>query len=704
MNAELRSAASVLRPQSVAIVGASERSGGGWSKILFDNLTGGGFPGRVYLVNPKAETLWGRRCFPDFAAIPERVDTALVVVGAAAVPAMLANGQEHGLRSAILYASGFGEQHDAEGAERAGRLKQLCAGPGGLRIAGPNGMGVLGIRERALFYPSRRVRDLPAGNVAVAFTSGGSLQFWLRQAAARGLGFSYAVTLGNEIDLDISDYINFFLDDEHTHVICALVEGIRRPAAFLRVAERALQLRKPIVLVKVGSTPAGKAAALSHTGALAGDDAVFDAVCRRYGITRCESLDGLLETALAFAPGRFPTGQGVGMVCHSGGIKGLFLDAASQQGLRFPPLAGNPASLIRAAEPAAVIDNPLDAGATLAEASDRFKAVCLAVAGDPSVDILALQGRVDTDTPGAHPAAMYAELQRVAGKPVIAFERIAHNVVATSRDFQAAAGIPFLQGIPHAAHALRALVEYGLRLRMPPPPPAPVFSERPATGAQRMPSEGELRVTLETHGVRFPREEIASDETTAVAAAERIGFPVAVKLAAADGIHKTELGGVHLNVSDAPAVRRAVQAIEQAVSRLPVVRRRAFLIQEMVTGLEFLVGAREDPQFGPIVVVGLGGVYAEALNDTAIRPLPIDRDEATRMLAEVHGSVLLGPFRGRPAADTGALLEVVLGVATSFLAHRDAFTDIEINPVIVRAGGLGARAVDLRTIAHDRRD
>src|SRR5215207_11154744 len=315
----------LLRPKSIALVGASDSSRGGWVQEVYDNLDYCGFPAKIYLVNPKRRELWGRPVYPYFAAIPEAVDLAVTVIPPAQVVDTLAEAAAHGLKCALIYAAQFGEGGDAEGRKRAQALLALCD-QHGLRISGPNCMGSLALREKLLLYPAKRVRTLAPGPVGVVFQSGGTFQFWLQQAALRGLDFSYAVSSGNELDLDLADYINFLVDDEHTKFIVCLVEGVRRPQAFMAAAEKALGAGKPILLVKVGRSERGKAATMSHTGAIAADDEVFDAVCRKYGIIRCPSLDDLMETTLAFSQGRLPKGNRIAMACYSGGAKGLVLD------------------------------------------------------------------------------------------------------------------------------------------------------------------------------------------------------------------------------------------------------------------------------------------------------------------------------------------------------------------------------------------
>jgi acetyltransferase len=570
------------------------------------------------------------------------------------------------------------------------RVAALCA-EDGLRVSGPNGMGTIAFREKAVFYTHARIRNLPAGDTGVVFSSGGSLQHWLRQAAMRGLGFSYAVSSGDEIDLDVADYVEFLVDDPHTRVICLLMEGLRRPRAFMRAARRALEHRKPIALVKIGRSRRAQLAAASHTGALAVDDVVFDAMCERFGIVRCPTLDDLIDAALVLREGKQPAGPRVGMICHSGGIKGLFLDEAERLGVELATFSAATVSALATLEPEALGENPFDAGATLAENSERFKAVCTAILDDPGIDLFALQGRLPTDTPGQHPAALFAGIAAGSEKPVIAFERMTYNLTVESRDFQTAATVPFLHGVAPTVRAIAGVVRYAARLRDGFPR---VFDEVPAAAGEDVALDA-IRSALHEGGATLPAERYVRDEAEAVAAAESIGYPVVLKAVARRIVHKTEADAVRVNLRDRDAVVAAARDFRQRLDP------DGFLVQEMVpAGVEMLVGAREDAQFGPLLIVGLGGVAAEVFRDVAIRLLPADAAEVEAMVRSLRSFEALGPFRGRPARDLAALIRAAVAVGHTFEAYRSSISDLEINPLIVGAAGSGVRAVDIRVVAR----
>ncbi len=691
-----RSVDCLLRPKTIAIVGASDSSRGGWAQEIYDNLQHCGFPARLYLVNPKRNDLWGRPVYPNFAAIPEPVDLALTIIPSPFIADTLAEAAAHGLKCALIYAAQFGEGGDAEGRKRAQALTSLSEKTG-LRISGPNCMGSLALREKLLLYPAKRVRALNPGPVGVVFQSGGTFQFWLQQAALRGLDFSYAVSSGNELDLDLADYINFLVEDEHTKIIACLVEGVRRPSAFMAAAEKALAARKPIILVKVGRSERGKAATASHTGAIAGDDQVFDAVCRKYGIVRCPSLDDLIEAGLAFAAGRLPAGNRIAMVGYSGGAKGLVLDYAAEEGAEMAPLAPETRARLPAMiDPGLAPENPLDVGPVIGVQPPKFAEICKVICADPTVDLVTVQGLLPVNPGDPYNAEPLRSVRASTDKPILAFGRMAQNVSDMSRKYQTETGVPLIQGLPETVRALQALVRYAGTLRRGVtalPEPQGVAGD--LAGAR-------FDGLLAQHGLAVPKSSFARTPEQAGDEAARIGFPVAVKIVSPAASHKTEVGGVALGLRDAAVVQDAARAMARRLTAHdPRATIDGFLVQEMVDGLEMILGVREDPQFGPFMLVGFGGVLVEVMRDVAIRLLPIDETTAREMLASLRGAPLLGAFRGRPARDVDAVVRAMTGLSRLFADRREQLSDLEINPLIVLAKGDGVRAVDVRLVRRN---
>ncbi len=687
------SAEAVFRPKTVAIVGASETGGDGWPKALYENMRYGGFPAKVYLVNPRRSELWDQPVYPDLATLPEPIDLALMVIPAEAVAESLKQGSEHGLKAALLYAARFGEGGDAEGAARALAVKDLCEQKG-LRVCGPNCMGALSVREQLLFYPAPRIRALPPGPVGVIFQSGGTFQFWLQAGAVRGLGFSYAVSSGNELDLDLADYINFMIEDENTRLIACMVEGVRRPDAFMAATEKALAAKKPIIMVKVGRSDKGKAAARSHTGASAGDDRVFDAVCRKYGVVRCPSLDDLIDTALAFQFARLPKGKRIAMAGYSGGAKGLFLDYAGAEGAEIAELTRSTLdALAPLIDPGLKPDNPLDTGAGLAVRQSVFSRICQIIAADEHVDILTVQGQLPLSAEENIDPTVFADIVESTDKPVLVYGRMAQNVTDVGRTFQEKAKAPFIQGLPETVRALQALIRYGeCRRRAILPMEEPKGRESNLKGAA-------FEALLRKHGLQTPTAALAATPADAAAAAERVGFPVALKIVSPQASHKTEVGGVQLDLVDGEAVAREAQSMAARLKKnQPDAEIKGFLVQEMVRGVELILGVREDPQFGPFMIVGLGGVLVEAIADFVVRLLPVSSGDGREMLAELRGARVLEAFRGQPARDVDAVATAMAGLSQLFLNHRPWLVDLEVNPLMVLEAGKRVRAIDVRQV------
>lgn len=687
------SAESLFRPKTVAIVGASESGGGGWPRAIYENLEFADFPAEVYLINPKRETLWGRKVYQDFSSLPERIDLALTIIPAEFIPDVLKDGAENGLKSALIYAARFGEGGDEAGEKRAHQLRELCDETG-LVVCGPNCMGAMSFSANMLFYPATRIRGLPIGSTGVVFQSGGTFMFWLQRAAERGLGFSYAVSSGNELNLDLADYINFLVDDDDTKMIACMVEGIRRPESFIEAARRALEAKKPIVMIKVGRSDAGKEAAQSHTGALASDDTVLQAVCHKYGVIRCYSLDEMMETCLVLNQRRWPKGPNIGMAGFSGGGKGLFLDYSADEGAVMACLSDQTVALIDPIiDPGLSGQNPIDCGAGIAYRQQDFSTVCKHMAADDGVDIVAMQGQLPTTADDPTDPTIFSNVFHETDKPVIAYVRVSQNVSPAGLEFQEAAGVPFIQGLPQTVRALQGLVQYTRAMKK-------GVTALPDADGKKTNLEGKaFEDLLSQNSLKPPKSTLGYTAEEASEAASDIGFPVVLKIVSPQASHKTEVGGVALNlINKASVIKAAAEMTAKLKAHVPNAKVEGFLVQEMVSGTEVIVGIREDPQFGPFMVVGLGGILVEAVRDISFRMLPVTDGDAREMLNELRGKAILGAFRGAAPRDVDSLVKAICGLSEIFARHRDYVSDLEVNPLIVCKEGEGVRAVDVRLV------
>ncbi|MGY9018029.1 MAG: acetate--CoA ligase family protein [Alphaproteobacteria bacterium] len=682
----------LLKPKSIAIVGASETGGDGWSRVLFNNLKEAGFPVPTYLINPRREELWGEKVYPNFASLPEAVDHALVIVPARFVNDMIREGVDNGLKAATIFSASFGEGRKKIGLERGEELKAIIA-ESGLSVCGPNCMGLFCLPQDIQLYPTTRLRNLPKGEVGGIFHSGGTLGYWFAQAAQRGLGFSYAMSCGNEFGLDSADYLNFLVDDPDTEIIVGMIESIRRPKEFMEAARRAFEAKKPVILMKLGSSELGKEQAKTHTGAVAVDDDVFNAMCHRYGITRCKSIDEMVDFALAFRQKRLPRGNKLAVVTTSGGAVGLTLEAVGDEGGELAELSSETFQKMDEFVPEGVdVHNPMDAGSTLAGKVPDFCELCEMFAADDDVDIIAVQGRVPLADDAVKTPESYIKLKDSTNKPIFAFTRMAQNCDAGLREFQDGAGMPFLFSVPTMVRSMQALVHYSAARRRGLPELPDVAGEASNV------SEDRLAAVLSARGLTAPKQTVASDPGGAAVAATEIGFPVVLKIVSDEISHKTEAGGVVLGLGDADAVRDAAIDLQ---NRIGAEKISGFLVQEMVDGLEMLVGVREDPDFGPLVVVGLGGIFVELMKDVSLRLAPINEADAKEMLSELRGAKALEGFRGQAPRDVDALAKSIVALSDFFVDHRTWLSEIEVNPVIVLEEGKGVRAVDVRPVRRD---
>jgi acetate---CoA ligase (ADP-forming) len=680
-NFKRRPVENLLQAKSVAIVGASPK--GRWPMGIYRNLKKAKYNGKIFLVNPNYKEIAEDPCYPNIAALPEVPEHLLMLIPTKAVLGTLEEAAKLGAKAATIYSAGFGEGDDPEGKKRGAALKEICERTG-LVACGPNCMGSFSLPEGLWSFPTA-VPLLKKGPVGLIFQSGGSLGNWIKGASERGIGFSYAVSSGNETSLDLVDYFSFLLDDEETKLIALMVEGIRRPQEFMNVASRALARNKPVLVIKLGRSEMGKRQAISHTGALAGSDEVFDAVCHRLGLVRCPTLEDLTETTLAFLPGRVPGGSRAAVVVNSGGMKGLLCDHIEELGTELAQLNEATRQAIRPLIPAELaVENPLECGVAGFGDEEGFVKIVKLHADDDGVDLLGIHGELPR-FPEKREATLFKNLSATTPKPIVAFARSTYSLTDESRTFQDEAGIPFLQGIKPTLRALKGLGFYGKRKQ------AAIPSLGAASGKADDLEGEKLDALLQRHGIALPRQAVAATAAEAAEKAGEIGFPVALKLVAPEIVHKTESGAVVLGLKSAGEVEaQGKQLLAKAPGKL--------LIQKMVQGTEVLLGARTDPQYGPFLMVGLGGVFVEVLKDVAIRLLPVSESDAMEMLRELRGYKILQGVRGQPPRDIKALARAMTGLSDLFAAHRASLSDLEINPLMVGGEGKGAVAVDVRTV------
>ena len=532
------------------------------------------------------------------------------------------------------------------------------------------------------------------------------------------LGLRYIVSSGNEALLDSADYINYFVKDPETKVIAAFLEGIRSPERFVAAAQAAITAGKPILLIKVGRSELARRAIQAHTGNLVGSSEVFDAVCRRLGIVQLETLDELIETAELFSTSPLPDGKGIGLLSLSGGQIGLAADTAQDLGLQFPPISARArAALETILPPFSSIANPLDAWGS-GDLKRSYPKCVEIVAGESEMHLLAISRDTPPDSPPQEleqsiavvRAAMTA--QKHTGKPVVLFSNYSAGVHPNVKRQLGTSRVPYLQGTSETLCAVKALIEYAQFRRL--DRKARVSLEcglsqekvttwRERLREQRVLTEIQSRELLATYKIQGPKERMVSTIEQAVECAEEIGYPVAVKISSPDIQHKTDVGGVRLGLVDAEGVRLACRELTQSVQmHQPEARLEGLLVQEMIRGhsVEVILGIVCDPDFGPTLVFGSGGVLTELLKDVSVRIPPLDRSEALEMIEETKVGRLLQGYRGRPDGDIDAVVDTLVRLSDLAIDLGDQITALDINPLLVMEQGQGVRAVDVLVVSR----
>ncbi len=690
-------------PQSIAIVGASndKRKFGG-RPIRF--MRESGYEGRIFPINPREEEIQGLRCFASAKDIGEPVDMAVISVPARHAVGAIRDCAEAGVKSAVIFSSGFAEMDEA-GARAQAELLQISR-DSGIRLVGPNCMGMMNTTTHAIgTFSSAFEHGWPkAGEVSIISQSGAVGSHTLVLARERGLGVRGWMTTGNEVDVDVADCLDFVAEDEHTRVICAYMEGCRQPDKLIGALDKARRNGKPVIVMKVGASDVGAHAASTHTASLAGADAVFDAVFRSHGACRVQSLEEMMDIAAACSIGVFPTRNRLGILTISGGVGVLASDAASDHGLDVPALPEAAQKQLKELVPFAAVRNPVD---TTAEVLNNMPLL------ERNFEVLIEQGDVDAmlvflSSSGLNRTMMdaYRDIfPRLRAKYPEAL--IALALIGRPEDVQALEAERFLciEDPVRAIRALSALVGFGRAFadagRERRPPALPAGARAVAAGPAL--SELDALALLRDAGVPTVDARLAGDADEAVRHADEIGYPVVLKVVSADIAHKSDIGGVRLGLADAGAVRAAHGEILQAVAeKAGDARIDGILVAPQVAGgVETIMGVTMDPVFGPTVAFGLGGVFVEVLKDVTFRVAPFDEREARAMIDEVRGRAMLDGVRGAPPADLGALAAALARLSVFAHENRETLSGIDVNPFLVLPEGKGALAVDALVIPRE---
>jgi acyl-CoA synthetase (NDP forming) len=687
--------AKLMRPRSVAVIGASadlaKTSG---RPVAY--LQKHGFDGQIYPVNPRYETIGALACYPDVASLPEAPDVGIVLLGAERAHLAVRELAKRGTSAAIVLASGYSETGD----EGARRQAELLDAAGAMRILGPNTIGLVNLTDSITLSASGALEtgELPVGGIGVVSQSGGILGSMLSRAAARGIGLSKLVSTSNEVDLDMADFVDYLVDDEATSVIALYMEGLRHPDRFRKAALRAAAAGKPIVVFKIGRSESGARSAVSHTGALAGADRMYDALFEQLGVIRAETFSDLLDIPAALATRRTLAGKRVAILTSTGGAGTLVTDSLGVVDFETPAPDEETAEALRALQTGdhAVLDrNPIDVtlaglqpellrGAIrtlLASASYDAVVVIVGSSGLAMPDLMA--GAIRDSLPGS-------------SKPLLTFVSPHAPEISALLNRQS---IPAFASPESMASALNAMWKYSENHRrvsaaVEPAPVAPVALDPLPVGSL---NEAEAKTLFASFGVPSVRERVVTNADEAQIAARELGGKIVLKLLSNEITHKSEVGGVAVGVSTdeiGARLARMCDEVETNTGSVP----KAFLVQEMVTGgIELIFGLHRD-SLGTAILLGMGGVTAELFKDTTMKLLPaaapLSRDDALTMLQSLKTWPLLDGYRGRPRADVDAAVSAIVAFSRMASQLGARIVEAEINPVFVLPVGRGVLAAD----------
>lgn len=683
----------LLNPGSVAIIGASDnpaRIGGRPLRYMRD----AGFSGRIYPVNPNRESVQGLPAFASITAVPEPVDTAIIAVAAPAVVDIAEACAAANVKAVIIFSAGFAEMDD-DGRRRQDALTAI-ARTTPMRIVGPN---CLGVYNSALGFFGTFTSTIEGGRptpgqVGLVSQSGAYGSHLSLVATLRGIGIRFWVTTGNECDVDVAETIGWLARHPDVSVIVAYAEGVRDRERLFASLALARERGKPVIFQKVGRTEVGAAAIRSHTAALAGADAVYDGVFRQFGVYRARNTEEMLDVAYAATFGTFPASRRIGLMTISGGVGVQMADEAVERGLEVTPMSDAAQARLKTLLPYASPRNPVDITA------QAFNDLTLVTA---NLDAMLAEGTYDAIVAFFTFVAAATAMVEPISETLRAAKRrhpdclLILSIVGPAdivRRYEEA-GCPVFEDPVRAVRVVDALSRFSEAFARPTPPlartpPAPAPLPAPPIG------EHTAKRILAEAGLPVVEERLSSTARAAVSAATELGFPVALKIASADILHKTEAGGVELGLATADDVAQAFAAVTgRARLARPDARIEGVLVSHMVTGgVETILGVQDDPTFGPVVMFGLGGIFVEMLKDVAFRVAPFEEDEAHRMMREVKGFPLLDGARGRPRCDLDALAAALAALSRFAAAHAGHLHSAELNPVMVLAEGQGLVALD----------
>jgi len=696
-----------LNPRGIAVVGASNdlsRIGGQPIRLLTEY----GYAGNVYPVNPKYNEIKGLKCYSEVTAVPRPCDVALIALSGSLVPTVIEQCGKAGIPFAIVLSAGFSEVGDEGKSLQANLL--AAARQSNVRVLGPNCLGLLNLKDnvRAGFGGTLQLDTLKAGPIAMVTQSGGFGFGVVAMACYYGLGFNYVVSTGNEADLTLLDWIADLVERPEVEIVTAFMEGVVDGRRLIEIGERALELGKPILAWKVGNTAVGSRAATSHTARMTAGYELFRAAFRRGGFIEIRDVDDLIDICKVFLARRLPAGNRTAVLTLSGGAGVLLADRCIEHGLQLPKLSPDTAARLREILVSfASADNPIDA--TAHGYNDNFASYSRAireVLADPNIDqAIARVPRGKSARPWAEGLL---EVLRGTDKPLVLSWPTAPDDNGDVMQYLEQNGVPCILAPGRVVRALAALDEFAGRKReftRPVPDPsrrvvAPQDLDLPA-GAETL-AEHRSKQLLKAYGIPVVEEVLLQPADIEMLDRCSLPFPLAVKVESSDIPHKTEARVVRLDVRDLDDLKQAVRGMLAAAKQYrPDAKIDGILLQPMQSGFEVIVGAINDPFFGPVVAFGAGGIFAEIMNDLSYRFAPFDIATAREMIAEIKGVALFSGYRGQPALDSEALADTLSRLSLLIADHADRIAEIDVNPLFVRPAGRGVVAADALVVLRN---
>lgn len=691
----------LLRPRAVAVVGASEKSGfgGDTCRNILENQAD---TSHVYPVNPKKETVFGKKCYPTLADLPEEIDLVILCTSQKTIVDFLKQAKAKGAGTAVVYASGYSEVGTAEGKAFEKELVDAAKALD-MVVMGPNCAGYINFGDDIFSFAFIGDYKGKKGNIGFVSQSG---QFCIDMMKSAEMKYSFAISAGNSAMVQMEDYLNFLIDDSNTKVIALYLEGVKNPHKFEACLQKAMEKKKPVVILKAGRSPKGQATAASHTGSMAGSDKTYDAVFEKFGVIRADDMQDLRSTASLLATLRvLPKKPAFSAMCLSGGETAVSADTGFLHGIEYPDFSEVTLKKLNDMLPDfATPRNPLDMTAALCYDADAFASGITTVMSDPSIE-MGLVGLTISDKVTVSNDIMFEGIRRafeqIPDKPlaVMSFMEAARNKELVER-FQNA-GIPVLPTTKYGFRALQHLQDFishdtikrEARLAIP---------EAHSANTRAL-SEYESKKLLADNGVPVDLGYIAKIKAEVKEYAEKIGYPLVMKVESNDILHKSDVGGVMLNIKSLEQAEEAYDKIlANAAQHAPNAKINGILMQKMLkAGTEMIIGLNSDPQFGPMLLVGMGGVFVEVFKDAALYPVPLNHDEALHMLQSLKSFKLLNGYRGNPPADIEALTDMMVKISDFAYRKKDTLKELDMNPLFVYPKGEGVAIADALAVMYE---